>query len=140
METFAVSPNMHLHASRILTGRLVEDTESIFWSNLEAGLGFIAINLPPLWAYTTRFSAEGALRSARSLVSLHSFSRSPKGSRSSRSNSHNVDRGVPFAGHGSQVEIVASAKEESHIMQDWTARPENGIRMQSSIIQSESAV
>jgi len=50
------------------------DSLQVFWSNLEAGLCLLAVNLPSLWAYTTKVkvSPDGVLASIRSAISLRS--------------------------------------------------------------------
>ena len=62
----------------------VEDTGGIFWSNLEAGLSLLAVNLPSLWAYVNKATPEGIIASIRSIISLHSL-RSNGSSNRSRS-------------------------------------------------------
>ncbi|KAL8830371.1 MAG: hypothetical protein Q9191_001481 [Dirinaria sp. TL-2023a] len=49
-----------------------EDTKSIFWSNLEAGLSLLAVNLPSLWTIISSSSATRFLASLRSLVTFSS--------------------------------------------------------------------
>ena len=67
-----------------LTAFAVEDTESVFWSSLEAGLSLLAVNLPSLWAYVNKASPESIIASIRSIISLRSL-RSDGSSNPSRS-------------------------------------------------------
>ena len=69
----------------------VEDTESVFWSNLEAGLSLLAVNLPSLWAYVNKASPESIIASIRSIITLHSL-RSNGSSNRSRSHVRLPDR------------------------------------------------
>ena len=49
---------------------IVEDTESVFWSNLEAGLSLLAVNLPSLWTIAKTTCSKRILTSLGSLKSL----------------------------------------------------------------------
>ena len=95
----------------------MEDTETIFWSNLEAGLSLLAVNLPSLWAYVNKPSPESIINSIRSAISLRSF-------RSGGSLNHthvripgNAVTAVPP--DSSQTRIVTGQEEEeAHAMHD----------------------
>lgn len=67
----------------------VEDAESVYWSNLEAGLGLLAVNLPTLWGYVRNVSVRSLVASVRSIISLDTL-RSNQGSRTRR-----ADVGLP---------------------------------------------
>lgn len=54
----------------------VEDTQTVFWSNLEGGLSLLAVNLPSLWPlFSGRIASplSGLVASTRSILSLHSI-------------------------------------------------------------------
>ncbi|CAF9914560.1 hypothetical protein IMSHALPRED_001943 [Imshaugia aleurites] len=53
----------------------LEDTETVFWSNLECGLCLLAVNLPSLWAIVGKMStpASQLVASIRSAISLRSL-------------------------------------------------------------------
>ena len=52
------------------TSPVVEDTELFFWALLEAGLSFIAINLPTVWSLLTKSTPERIMNHIRSLMSF----------------------------------------------------------------------
>ena len=90
----------------------MEDTENIFWSNLEAGLSLLAVNLPSLWAIATSASATRLLAGLRSLIRL----------RSQVSPSRIPDGGTAPDPDNSQVripEICKESSEEWHKMYDF---------------------
>ena len=94
----------------------MEDTESIFWSNIEAGLSLLAVNLPSLWAYVNKVSPERIIASIRSAISLRSLR---SGGSSNLSRSHvRIPENTETAA-GTQDRIVAPQKgAESYAMQD----------------------
>lgn len=55
-----------------LTSIPAQDTQAVWFSMLETGFSFIAINLPSLWGMVSRISIESVIRSVSSLLSLHS--------------------------------------------------------------------
>ena len=70
----------------------MEDTQQVYWSNLEIGICLLAVNLPSLWAYVTKISPEAVLNSIRSAVSLQSLG----SNRSRRSEARIEGAGGPY--------------------------------------------
>ena len=52
-----------------LTLFLVEDTQQVYWSNLEIGLCFLAVNVPSITAYHTQVIRHGFLHNILSVIS-----------------------------------------------------------------------
>ena len=79
----------------------VEDTETVFWSNLEGGLSLLAVNLPSLWAIVSNVSSPVSqmIASIRSALSLRSLGR----------NSHHSPRG------GGGVDGVNAYTDDSRV-------------------------
>ncbi|MCJ1382385.1 hypothetical protein MMC17_005498 [Xylographa soralifera] len=84
----------------------LEDTEAVFWSNLEAGLSLLAINLPSLWVYISKISPERILASLRSMISLTSLQLG-RSSRRSRSHTQIADSDIAAISISSRTKIAA---------------------------------
>ena len=103
----------------------MEDTESIFWSNLEAGLSLVAVNLPSLWAYVNKASPERIIASIRSIISLHSL-RSNGSSNPSRSHIRLPDREPTVPASGMHTGIFPDLHgTETHVMHDLEGQKEH---------------
>lgn len=93
--------------SNRLEKKTVEDTETVFWSNLEGGLSLLAVNLPSLWAIVGTISAPASqlVASIRSALSLRSLGGdSNRSSRRAVAGQGGVD-GANASAHDSQVRI-----------------------------------
>ena len=123
----------------------MEDTESIFWSNLEAGLSLLAVNLPSLWAYVSKASPEGIIASIRSIISLHSL-RSNGSSNPSRSHIRLPDRdpsiptsgvhtGIPPDQHGIEVHAMHDVEGQK----EQLLTPDDVIVVKKNFVKSNEA-
>ncbi|KAF6227646.1 hypothetical protein HO173_012086 [Letharia columbiana] len=91
----------------------LEDTETVFWSNLEGGLSLLAVNLPSLWAIIGKMSSPASqlVASIRSALSLRSFG---SGSHhSSNSRTRKATRGA--IGGGGVVDGANKHSDESQV-------------------------
>jgi hypothetical protein len=93
----------------------VEDTETIFWSNLEAGLSLLAVNLPSLWAIINKTSPERILASLRSIISLRSL-RSNHVSHASWSHTRISDGETPA--HLDESDAKLASRRANYELQD----------------------
>ena len=134
------------HAPERTSDSRLEDTQVLFWSVLEAGLGLIAVNLPSIWGLLTKVSPEAVLRSVRSLVSLGSrhsgdsrASRTPyKQSKSFPSNSSNA--GIIYK-DGKEFNNGAYAMHDVEYANQHPPPPlPEGIVVSNSVTQTDSAV
>ena len=123
----------------------MQDTESIFWSNLEAGLSLLAVNLPSLWAYVSKASPEGIIASIRSAISLHLL-HSNGNSNPSRSHIRLLDRDLGVPTSGVHTGICADQHGiESHAMYDVEGQkerlpmPDGAIAVKKSFSKSNEA-
>ena len=97
----------------------MEDTETVFWSNLEGGLCLLAVNLPSLWAIfgTVSSPASQLVASIRSALSLRSLGIGSNHSSSSKSRGAIGGEGAVHGAIGyaddSQVRIHETVKVQS---------------------------
>ena len=139
-----------------------QDTQAVWFSMLETGFSFIAINLPSLWGMVSRVSIESVIRSVRSLLSLNSQSSSSSSANGPPRLGDNSSALFPGS-HSLNVELVhqggAQAKFSTKVtrsnwvdldddddddddVRDHTARAdlESGIRVQKSFSATRSKV
>ena len=88
-----------------LTNHTVEATETIFLSNLEAGLSLLAVNLPSLWAIFNNPFPERILASLRGM-SLFESLRSRRSSHSSSCQTWITEAEGPLCPAASNVNLA----------------------------------
>ncbi|MCJ1241669.1 hypothetical protein MMC14_009675 [Varicellaria rhodocarpa] len=107
----------------LTTDFFIQDTESVFWSNLEAGLSLLAINLPSLSAYFSDISSERIIASIRSLLLLTSLRRLGYGSGGSSTRTR-----IPDEGSSSQARLTADVESgEVHALHILQSKGSDGI-------------
>ena len=113
------------------------DTLEVYWSILEAGICFLAVNLPSLWPYGAKISPERMLASIRSIISLGSM-HSDRSPRSGLSGHQPLD-GESVNSKSSGLHLAPAENTEAHITYDVEAQktipPPGAIEVNSTVQQ-----
>jgi len=104
-----------------------EITLQMYWSGLECGLAIIAACLPKLSSLVARFSVQAAVRSVRSVFSLHSANRSQTGS-SGMGNAYVDIEGTSKTSSKAQIYV------ENEITMDSEAIPMDAVKRPSAVL------